>query len=105
MQKYDIFPESYSNASAYNSTSAIECVNNFPFGFILCSVPDGKKVNPGSVEAIAEQPGNPQNILIGYRRGLMILWNKQSSTSIQVRVWYSYIIFLSFMGTAQISRA
>lgn len=48
------------------------------------SVPEGKKINPGAVEAIAEQPGDPENVLIGYRRGLMVLWNKKTSMAVQV---------------------
>ncbi|CAL7936359.1 unnamed protein product [Xylocopa violacea] len=43
---------------------------------VMQNVPDDYKKNPGAVEAIAEQPGHPDNILIGYNRGLMVLWNK-----------------------------
>lgn len=53
--------------------------------FILkCSVPSDYKINPGAVEAIAEQPGHPDNILIGYNRGLMVLWNKATPGAQQV---------------------
>lgn len=48
------------------------------------SVPDDYKKNPGAVEAIAEQPGHPDNILIGYNRGLMVLWNKATPGAQQV---------------------
>jgi len=50
----------------------------------LCSVPEDYKKNPGAVEAIAEQPGHPDNILIGYNRGLMVLWNKATPGAQQV---------------------
>ena len=50
------------------------------------SVPDDYKKNPGAVEAIAEQPGHPDNILIGYNRGLMVLWNKATPGAQQVRL-------------------
>ncbi|XP_012269374.2 lethal(2) giant larvae protein homolog 1 isoform X3 [Athalia rosae] len=43
---------------------------------VMQNVPEDYKINPGAVEAIAEQPGHPDNILIGYNRGLMVLWNK-----------------------------
>ncbi|XP_058798890.1 lethal(2) giant larvae protein homolog 1 isoform X2 [Phymastichus coffea] len=43
---------------------------------VMQNVPKDFKVNPGPVEAIAEQPGHPDNILIGYNRGLIVLWNK-----------------------------
>lgn len=50
------------------------------------NVPEGKKINPGAVEAIAEQPGNSENILIGYRRGLMVLWNKKDAMAVQTYI-------------------
>ncbi|XP_034940539.1 lethal(2) giant larvae protein homolog 1 isoform X2 [Chelonus insularis] len=43
---------------------------------VMQNVPEDYKKNPGAVEAIAEQPGHPDSILIGYNRGLMVLWNK-----------------------------
>ncbi|XP_063241015.1 lethal(2) giant larvae protein homolog 1 isoform X2 [Bacillus rossius redtenbacheri] len=45
---------------------------------VMQNVPEDYKINPGAVEAIAEQPGNPDKILIGYNRGLMVLWNRRS---------------------------
>lgn len=51
---------------------------------MLRSVPEGYKVNPGAVEIIAEQPNNAENLLIGYSRGLMVLWNKSKSEALQV---------------------
>lgn len=57
----------------------------------LYSVPEGKKINPGAVEAIAEQPGNSENILIGYRRGLMVLWNKKDAMAVQVIILYCQV--------------
>ncbi|UYV62473.1 LLGL1 [Cordylochernes scorpioides] len=39
------------------------------------SVPEDYKLNPGAVEAIAEHPNNPGKILIGYDRGLKVLWD------------------------------
>jgi len=52
--------------------------------FSSWSVPEDYKKNPGAVEAIAEQPGHPDNILIGYNRGLMVLWNKATPGAQQV---------------------
>lgn len=52
--------------------------------FLSYSVPEDYKKNPGAVEAIAEQPGHPDNILIGYNRGLMVLWNKATPGAQQV---------------------
>ncbi|XP_046389547.1 lethal(2) giant larvae protein homolog 1 isoform X2 [Ischnura elegans] len=44
---------------------------------VMQNVPEDYKKNPGAVEAIAEQPGDPDRILIGYSRGLMVLWNRK----------------------------
>ncbi|PNF23205.1 Protein lethal(2) giant larvae [Cryptotermes secundus] len=45
---------------------------------VMQNVPEDYKINPGAVEAIAEQPGNPDRILIGYNRGLMVLWDRKT---------------------------
>lgn len=42
---------------------------------IMRNVSDDYKLNPGAVEGIAESPSNPNLILIGYNRGLMVLWD------------------------------
>ena len=48
---------------------------------VMQNVPDDFKVNPGAVEAIAVHPTNPDKVLIGYNRGLVVLWdNKNSNT-------------------------
>jgi len=43
------------------------------------------KKNPGAVEAIAEQPGNQNHILIAYSRGLMVLWDRLNAVAVKVR--------------------
>lgn len=50
-------------------------------GIFLSSVPQDYKLNPGAVEAILEQPNQPNNILIGYNRGLIVLWNRSENTA------------------------
>ncbi|KAJ9577607.1 hypothetical protein L9F63_005794, partial [Diploptera punctata] len=45
---------------------------------VMQNVPEDYKINPGAVESIAEQPGSPDKILIGYNRGLMVLWDRKS---------------------------
>lgn len=47
------------------------------------SVPQDYKLNPGAVETVFEQPGEPNNILIGYNRGLIVLWNKSENTAVK----------------------
>ncbi|GFR33149.1 lethal(2) giant larvae protein homolog 1 [Trichonephila clavata] len=48
---------------------------------VIQNVPDDYKLNPGSVEAIAEHPLNPDKIVIGYNRGLMVLWDNKTLNS------------------------
>jgi len=48
-------------------------------------VSDEYKKNPGAVEVIAEQPGNPNHILIAYSRGLIVLWDRLNSVAVKVR--------------------
>lgn len=45
---------------------------------LLCSVPEDYKINPGAVEALQEMPGHPHKLLIGYNRGLMVLWDREA---------------------------
>lgn len=67
----------------------LECVVRF-LCLYLNSVAEDFKVNPGAIEAISEQPGNPDNILIGYSRGLIVLWNRKFMSATQVFI----LIFL-----------
>ncbi|XP_015837731.1 lethal(2) giant larvae protein homolog 1 isoform X3 [Tribolium castaneum] len=53
---------------------------------VMQNVPQDYKLNPGAVEAIFEQPEHPDHILIGYNRGLIVLWNRSDNTSIKTFV-------------------
>ncbi|KRT85566.1 hypothetical protein AMK59_1411 [Oryctes borbonicus] len=50
---------------------------------VMQNVPQDYKLNPGAVEAIFEQPRHPENILIGYNRGLIVLWDRNENTTIK----------------------
>jgi lethal(2) giant larvae protein len=40
------------------------------------------KVNPGAVEALLVQPNEPDRLLIGYTRGLIVLWDRATKTAV-----------------------
>lgn len=45
---------------------------------VMQNVPDDYKINPGAVGEIAEHPTNPDRLLIGYEKGLMVLWDNKA---------------------------
>ncbi|CAH0563460.1 unnamed protein product [Brassicogethes aeneus] len=53
---------------------------------VMQNVPPNYKLNPGAVEVILEEPGHPNNILIGYNRGLIVLWNRSDNASLKTFV-------------------
>ncbi|XP_076225397.1 LLGL domain-containing protein l(2)gl isoform X2 [Nomia melanderi] len=67
---------------------------------VIQNVPNDYKKNPRAVEAIAEQPGHPDNILIGYNRGLMVLWNKATPGAQQLMGLFSRA--QTFVSTQQL---
>ncbi|KAK7501290.1 hypothetical protein BaRGS_00007415 [Batillaria attramentaria] len=50
---------------------------------VMQNVPDDFKVSPGAVEAIAVHPTNPEKFLIGYNRGLIVLWDNKENNTVQ----------------------
>lgn len=52
----------------------------------MYSVPDDYKVNPGPAEAIALHPTDPNKVLIGYQKGLMVLWDNAALQADQTYV-------------------
>ncbi|XP_071814997.1 LLGL scribble cell polarity complex component 2-like isoform X3 [Apostichopus japonicus] len=44
---------------------------------VMQNVPDDYKVNPGPVEAICQHPTEPEKLLIGYNRGLIVIWDSK----------------------------
>jgi len=43
---------------------------------VVKGAPENFKVNPGPVEALEVQPGEPGRVLIGYARGLIAVWDR-----------------------------
>ncbi|XP_053393293.1 lethal(2) giant larvae protein homolog 1-like isoform X2 [Mercenaria mercenaria] len=50
---------------------------------VMQNVPDDFKVNPGAVESVAVHSKDPDKFLIGYNRGLVVLWDIKASNSEQ----------------------
>ena len=48
--------------------------------------PEDFKVNPGAVEALLVQPNEPCRLLIGYTRGLIVLWDAKAEAPLQTYV-------------------
>ena len=48
--------------------------------------PEDFKVNPGAVEALLVQPNEPGRLLIGYTRGLIVLWDTKTQAALQTYV-------------------
>ncbi|XP_073945065.1 LOW QUALITY PROTEIN: LLGL domain-containing protein l(2)gl [Choristoneura fumiferana] len=46
---------------------------------VMQNCPEDFKVNPGAIESVCEHPKIPAKILIGYNRGLVVLWDRTSS--------------------------
>jgi len=46
---------------------------------LMRTVPDNYKLNPGAVEALLERPGEPNQLVVGYTRGLVLLWDRAAS--------------------------
>ena len=65
---------------------------------VITDVPDTFKVNPGAVEAILEHEADMNKILIGYTRGLIVLWDKGTQTAIRNFVCQQQLESLSWLG-------
>lgn len=63
--------------------------------YSCCSVPEGYKVNPGPVEMIAPHPLESNKILIGYQRGLIVLWDRKQLNAEQVKFLFNWNKFLN----------
>ncbi|XP_065352198.1 lethal(2) giant larvae protein homolog 1 isoform X1 [Cloeon dipterum] len=53
---------------------------------VIQNVPEDYKIRPGAVEALEEMPNNPKKLLIGYNRGLMVLWDREAQRTEQTYI-------------------
>lgn len=63
------------------------------------NVPEDYKINPGGVEAIAEHPSDPNKMVIGYSRGLMVLWDNQTLNADQTYICNKDLHSVSWHGS------
>ncbi|XP_013199710.1 lethal(2) giant larvae protein homolog 1 isoform X2 [Amyelois transitella] len=53
---------------------------------VMQNCPEDFKVNPGAVESLCEHPKVPSRLLIGYNRGLIVLWDRAASNPVDTFV-------------------
>ncbi|ELT88587.1 hypothetical protein CAPTEDRAFT_166358 [Capitella teleta] len=58
--------------------------NSIQLDTIMQNVPDDFKVSPGAVETIQQSPTDAQRFLIGYNRGLVVLWDNEAGAAKQI---------------------
>ncbi|CAB3253756.1 unnamed protein product [Arctia plantaginis] len=47
---------------------------------VMQNCPEDFKINPGAVEAMCEHPKVPSRLLLGYNRGLVVLWDRVATS-------------------------
>lgn len=68
---------------------------------VLQNIPQEYKLNPGAVEAIAEQPNHPNHLLIGYNRGLVVLWDKKDNKGVKSYITNQQLESVSWDGLGE----
>ena len=53
---------------------------------LMRNVPDNFKLNPGAVEAVMEHPGMSSVLVVGYTRGLVLVWDRNTQQSLATMV-------------------
>ena len=68
---------------------------------VMQNAPDDFKVNPGPVEGLLLHPLNANRLLIGYARGLIVLWDRESSSAVRTFVANQQLEGLSWKGNEE----
>jgi len=68
---------------------------------VVASVPDSFRLNPGAVESVLEDPADPNRLLIGYTRGLVVLWDKATQSAVHTFVSQQQMESLAWIGDGQ----
>ena len=64
-------------------------------------VPDTFRVYPGAVEALLELPADPNRLLVGYTRGLVVLWDRAAQAATHTFVSQQQLESLAWIGDCQ----
>lgn len=65
---------------------------------VIQNAPDDFRVNPGAVEAVVQHPTKPDLLLIGYNRGLIVLWDTSQNKAEQMYNATTQLESLTFIG-------
>ena len=68
---------------------------------VVANVPDTFRLNPGAVETILEDPAEANRLLVGYTRGLVVLWDKATQAAVQTFVSQQQLESLAWTGDSQ----
>jgi lethal(2) giant larvae protein len=68
---------------------------------VVATVPDTFRLNPGAVESVLEDPADTNRLLIGYTRGLVVLWDKATQAAVHTFVSQQQLESLAWTGDGQ----
>jgi len=66
---------------------------------VMKNSPEDFKVNPGAVEALLLHPTDNDRILLGYARGLLVLWDRKEEKAIKTYVANQQLESVSWRGS------
>ena len=70
---------------------------------LMRNVPDNYKLNPGAVEALVEHPGLSSVLVVGYTRGLVLIWDRNTAASLATMVSQQQLESLHWRGDSLVT--
>ena len=70
---------------------------------LVRNVPENFKLNPGAVEALIEHPGLSSVLVVGYTRGLVLIWDRNTATSLATMVSQQQLESLHWRGESLVT--
>ena len=70
---------------------------------LMRNVPDNYKLNPGAVEALVEHPGMSSVLVVGYTRGLVLIWDRNTASSLATMVSQQQLESLHWRGESLVT--